>query len=162
MLFRSNVAPEEAGEKYDELLARVKEHVPDATLEGALMVEMAETGGREIILGMKEEPGLGKLLMVGLGGIFVKTFKDVAFRFSPVTEEDAKEMIRELQSLPLLEGSRGQDGIDMDILKNVIGRVSLLVQDFPDIAELDINPLLGFKDPLKFRVLDARMQLKKR
>lgn len=157
-----NVAPEEAGEKYDELLARVKEHVPDATLEGALMVEMAETGGREIILGMKEEPGLGKLLMVGLGGIFVETFKDVAFRFSPVTEEDAMEMISELQGLPLLEGARGQDGIDMDILKNVIGRVSLLVHDFPEIAELDINPLLGFKDPLKFRVLDARMQLKKR
>lgn len=156
-----SVAPEEAGDKYDELLARVKERVPDARLEGALMVEMAETGGREIILGMKEEPGLGKLLMVGLGGIFVETFKDVAFRFAPVTEEDAAEMIHELHSLPLLEGARGQEGIDMPTLIASLGRLSLLVSDFPEIEELDINPLLSFKDADRFRVLDARIKLKK-
>lgn len=156
-----DVTPENAGSAYDELLARVKERVPDAILEGALLVEMAETGGREIILGMKEEPGLGKLLMVGLGGIFVETFKDVAFRFAPLTEEDATEMINELQSLPLLTGTRGQDGIDIDALRDALGRLSLLVTDFPEIAELDINPLLTFKDATHFRVLDARITLKK-
>lgn len=156
-----SITPEEAGDKYDELMARVKEHAPEARLEGALMVEMAETGGREIILGMKEEPGLGKLLMVGLGGIFVETFKDVAFRFAPITEEDASEMIHELHSLPLLEGTRGQEGIDMDTLRDALGRLSLLVSDFPEIAELDINPLLAFHDATRFRVLDARIELKK-
>lgn len=156
-----NIKPREAGEKYEELLKRVREHVPEARLEGALMVEMAPTGGREIILGMKHEPGLGKLLMVGLGGIFVETFKDVTFRFSPLTKEDAHEMITELKSLPLLEGTRGQDGIDLDALVAAIGRLSLLVQDFPEIEELDINPLLCFNNGAAFRVLDARIALKK-
>jgi acetyl coenzyme A synthetase (ADP forming)-like protein len=155
-----NVKPEEAGEQYDALLARVAEHVPEAKLEGALMVEMAETGGREIILGMKEEPGLGQLLMVGLGGIYVETFHDVAFRFAPLTEEDAREMVSELASLPLLTGTRGQAGIDMDTLLGAIGRLSLLVRDFPEIAELDINPLLAFPEASRFRVLDARIRLK--
>lgn len=155
-----DVAPDEADLKYTELLDRVKEHVPTAKLEGALMVEMAETGGREIILGMKEEPGLGRLLMVGLGGIFVETFRDVAFRFAPLTEEDAKEMVTELQSLPLLMGTRGQEGIDMRALTDALGRLSLLVTDFPEIAELDINPLLSFPSASRFRVLDARIRLK--
>ena len=155
-----DVSPEDAGEKFDELMTRVREHAPEAKLEGALMVEMAEVGGREIILGMKEEPGLGKLLMTGLGGIFVEVFRDVAFRFAPVTEEDAKEMISELKSLPLLEGARGQDSIDMEALISAIGRLSLLVEDFPEIAEIDINPLLCFPDASRFRVLDARIRLK--
>ncbi len=157
-----HVAKEEADQKFDELMARVKERVPEATLEGALMVEMAETGGREIILGMKKEPGLGALLMVGLGGIFVETFKDVAFRFAPLTEEDAREMIAELQSLPLLKGARGEAGIDMNTLVAAIGRLSLLVAHFPEIEELDINPLLTFPEAGRFRVLDARIRLQEK
>lgn len=155
-----NIAPDEAGKQYELLMKQVRKHAPEARLEGALMVEMAPAGGREIILGMKQEPGLGALLMAGLGGIFVETFKDVAFRFSPLTEEDAREMIGELKSLPLLEGARGQDGIDMSTLIAAIGRLSLLVTDFPEIEELDINPLLAFKNPADFRVLDARIRLR--
>lgn len=153
------VKPALAGEKYEELMKRVHEHSPEARLEGALMVEMAPAGGREIILGMKHEPGLGKLLMVGLGGIFVEVFKDVSFRFSPLTQEDATEMLSELQSLPLLTGTRGQDGIDTEALVASIGRLSQLVEDFPEIEELDINPLLTFKNGPAFRVLDARITL---
>ncbi len=156
-----NVLPREASEKYTELLKRVHEKVPSARLEGALMVEMAPQGGREIILGMKHEPGLGRLIMAGLGGIFVETFKDVSFRFCPLTEEDAEEMIGELKSLPLLAGTRGQDGIDLDALVATIGRLSLVIRDFPEIEELDINPLLCFKNGPSFRVLDARISLKK-
>lgn len=156
-----NVKAHEAGEKYEELMRRVHEHEPKARLEGALLVEMAPSGGREVILGMKYEPGLGPLIMVGLGGIFVEVFKDVSFRFSPLTQEDAKEMVTELKSLPLLTGIRGQDGIDMETLVQSIGRLSRLIQDFPDIEELDINPLLCFKNGPAFRVLDARISLKK-
>ena len=155
-----NVTKEEAGAKYEELLSRVKEKVPEARLEGALMVEMAQTGGKEIILGLKNEPGLGKLLMVGLGGIFVEVFKDVSFRFAPLTKEDAQEMLMELKGLPMLQGTRGKEGIDMEALVEAIGRLSLLVQDFPEIEELDINPLLTFKESAGFRVLDARIRLK--
>lgn len=154
-----NVTAETAAETYATMLRTVRERQPEAKLEGALVVEMAETGGREIILGMKREPGLGNLLMVGLGGIFVETFKDVAFRFSPLTREDAAEMLHELKSLPLLQGARGQAGADLDALTEHIGRLSRLVEDFPEIAELDINPLLVFPDAARFRVLDARIRI---
>lgn len=155
-----DIAPEHIGKACRKLLTQVKTHVPEARLEGALIVEMAQTGGREIILGMKQEPGLGSLVMAGLGGIFVETSKDVVFRFTPMTQEDAREMIQELKSLPLLEGARGQQGIDMPALVDSVGRLAQLVRDFPEIAELDINPILAFPDGDDFRVLDARIRLK--
>ena len=154
-----NIAPNEAAEAFDTLFSQVKAHVPDARLEGALIVEMAATGGKEIILGMKHEPGLGKLIMAGLGGIFVETLRDVSFRFAPLTREDAEEMITELKSLPLLKGARGQEGVDIDAIIDAIGRLAQLIEDFPEIEELDINPLLAFKERTDFRVLDARIQL---
>ncbi len=138
-----NVSPQDVGKKYQTLMEQVREHAPEAKLEGALLVEMA--------------PGLGKLLMVGLGGIFVETFKDVTFRFAPLTEEDATEMIHELKSLPLLEGARGQEGIDLPTLVSALGRLSLLIQDFPEIEELDINPLLV--DSAGAVALDARIRV---
>lgn len=154
-----NVTADDASAAFDRMMQMVHERMPDARLEGALLVEMAQAGGREIILGMKQEPGLGRLLMAGLGGIFVETFKDVAFRFAPLTQEDAREMLAELKSAPLLIGTRGQTGIDMPTLIDFIGRLSQLVTDFPEIAELDINPLLAFSDSSAFRVLDARIRL---
>jgi len=153
------VNPKDAGKEYEALLQRVSEHAKDARLEGALIVEMAQKGGREIILGLKHEVGLGKLIMVGLGGIFVETFKDVAFRFAPLSTEDAREMIGELQALPLLQGTRGQSGVDTEALVAFIGRISRLATDFPEIEELDINPLLAFQNGQDFRVLDARIRL---
>ncbi len=154
-----NIAPSEAAQAFDTLMKQVKTNVPDARLEGALVVEMAQTGGKEIILGMKHEPGLGSLIMAGLGGIFVETLGDVSFRFAPLTQEDAHEMMAELKSLPLLKGTRGQDGVDIDAIVDAIGRLAQLIEDFPEIEELDINPLLTFKERSDFRVLDARIRL---
>ncbi len=154
------IDPEQADQGYATLMTQVKNSMPEARLEGALVVEMAETGGQEIILGIKKEPGLGSLIMVGLGGIYVETFKDVAFRFSPMTQEDATEMIQELKNFPILGGTRGQTGIDIAALTSYIGRLSRLASDFPEIEELDINPLLVFTDAHSFRVLDARIRLK--
>ncbi len=156
-----NVLPENAGNAYETLIRNVKERAPGARLEGALVSEMAAVGGREIILGMKQEPGLGALLMAGLGGIYVETFKDVSFRFAPIFREDVLEMLFELKSFPLLQGTRGQQGIDLVSLTDSLGRLSQLVSDFPDIEELDINPLLVFPEASRFRVLDARLRLKK-
>jgi acetyltransferase len=154
-----DIAPGQAGEAYERLMTRVAEREPRARLEGALIVEMAKIGGREIILGLKKEPGLGSLIMVGLGGIFVETFKDVSFRFSPLTREDASEMLHELHALPLLSGVRGQSGVDITALESAIGRLARLAEDFPEIEELDINPLLAFPDADDFRVLDARIRV---
>lgn len=154
-----DVTANDAETKYDELMRNVRKHAPEARLQGALAVEMAPGGGHEIILGMKKEPGLGHLLLVGLGGIYVETFKDAAFRFAPLTQEDADEMLKELKSYPLLQGTRGKQGVDMEALKNFLGRLSALVTDFPEIEELDINPLLAFPDADDFHVLDARIRI---
>jgi acetyltransferase len=156
------VSPEEGASAYERLLAQVKAHLPEAHLAGALIAEMApQDGGHEIILGLKKEPGLGTLILAGLGGIFVETFKDVSMRFAPLSPEDAEEMLRELRSFPLLEGARGQKGIHMETLIRMIGRLSQLAADFPEIAELDINPVLAFPESENFRVLDARIRLEK-
>ncbi len=153
------VRPEEADVAYEHLLATVKVHAPDARIDGAMAVEMAETGGREILLGLKKEPGLGTLVVVGLGGIHVETFKDIAMRFAPLLPSDIDAMLDELKSLPLLLGSRGEASIDLGKLKEYIARLSQVAVDFPEIAELDINPLLSFPDGGAFRILDSRLRL---
>ena len=153
------VRPEEADVAYEHLLATVKVHAPDARIDGAMAVEMAETGGREILLGLKKEPGLGTLVVVGLGGIHVETFKDIAMRFAPLLPSDIDAMLDELKSLPLLLGSRGEASIDIGKLKEYIARLSQVAVDFPEIAELDINPLLSFPDGGAFRILDSRLRL---
>lgn len=157
-----NVRPEEADVAYEHLIATVKVHVPDARIDGALAAEMAVVGGREILLGLKQEPGLGTLVVVGLGGIHVETFKDIAMRFAPLLPSDIDAMLDELKSLPLLLGSRGEAGIDLGQLKEYIARLSQVAVDFPEIAELDINPILAFPDGNAFRILDSRLRITKR
>lgn len=144
---------------YEELLQRVHQNKPEAKLDGVLVVEMAQTGGKEIILGTKKEAGLGTMLMFGLGGIYVETFKDVSFRFTPMTQADTQEMVQEIKTYPLLAGTRGEQGIDQEKLIEYIGRLSQLVTDFPEIAECDINPLLTFPNGSDFKVLDGRIML---
>jgi acetyltransferase len=154
-----NVRPEEADVAYEHLMATVKVHAPDARIDGAMAVEMAATGGREVLLGLKQEPGLGTLVVVGLGGIHVETFKDIAMRFAPLLPSDIDAMLEELKSLPLLLGSRGETGIDLGKLKEYIARLSQVAVDFPEIAELDINPILAFPDGEAFRILDSRIRI---
>lgn len=156
------VRPEEVDVAYEHLLATVQANVPDARIEGVMAVEMAKAGGREVLLGLKREPGLGTLVVVGLGGIHVETFKDIAMRFAPLLPSDIDAMLEELKSLPLLIGSRGEAGIDLGQLKEYIARLSQVAIDFPEIAELDINPILAFPDGDAFRVLDSRLRIAKR
>lgn len=155
-----DIKPEKSGDAYEKLLRIVGKNVPTAKLAGAVIVEMAKEGGTELILGIKKEPGLGTLLMVGLGGIFVEVFKDASFRFAPVSHSEALEMLRELRAFPILEGTRGKSGIHLDAVADAIVRLSQLVSDFPEISEIDINPLLAFPNPKDFRILDARILLK--
>jgi acetyltransferase len=152
-----HVDPEKASDAYEKLLENVAVKIPTARLEGAVIVEMAKPGGKEIILGMKNEAGLGKLLMVGLGGIFVEIFKDTAFRFAPLDTENAQTMISELKSYKLLTGARGEAGIDIEALAQCLGRLSQLIEDFPEISEIDINPLVVTENAKDFRILDARI-----
>jgi acetate---CoA ligase (ADP-forming) len=128
-------------EAFGALMQRAKDHMPEATLWGAQVQEMV-AGAREIIIGMNRDPQFGPLLMFGLGGIYVEVLKDVVFRVAPLSRPQVTQMVESIRSYPLLRGVRGQAPADNEAIVNTILRVSQLVTDFPEIAELDINPLL--------------------
>ncbi len=150
-----NVTPENAEKKFVELYDTVQKHAPKAVLEGALVSEMITAHGAEFILGASREPSLGTMIMVGLGGIYVEIFKDVAFGINPLSLEDIEGMIDQLKAKKILEGARGSNPLDRDALISCIARLSQLLIDFPEIKELDINPLLITEKGAK--VLDARI-----
>jgi acetate---CoA ligase (ADP-forming) len=150
-----NVTTKDAAQKYDQMFKTVSEKKPEAKLDGVLLMEMAPQGGTEIILGVSKAPGLGTMIMFGLGGIYVEVLKDVNFAYAPLTKIDAMRMITGLKSSQVFEGVRGEQAVDKEKLVECIGRLSQLVIDFPEIVELDINPLLSLSD--KALVLDARV-----
>jgi acyl-CoA synthetase (NDP forming) len=114
---------------------------PPSILNGFLLQRMV-SGGREVILGGKRDPSFGPVVMFGLGGVYVEVFDDVAFRVAPLTREDAEEMIAEVKSSRLLRGVRGEKPSDIKAVVDCLLRLSQLLQDFPAIAEVDINPLI--------------------
>ena len=132
--------------------------VPGAQLEGVLVQEFV-ADAREVIVGMSHDPAFGPLLMFGLGGIYVEVLKDVAFRVLPFTDRDAREMVRSVKALPILEGVRGQAPVCFERIEEVLLRVAQLVQEFPEIAELDLNPLMASPDPARCLAVDARVRL---
>lgn len=156
-----DIHPNEADIAYEHLIGTVRQRAPGAHLEGAMVVEMAESKSIELLLGLKKEPGLGTLVVIGLGGIYVEIFKDVAMRFAPLTEHAINEMLHELKSSPLLQGARGQQAVDLSFLKTYLATLSEIALTFPEIVELDINPLAIASDGTTFRVLDARIRIEK-
>ncbi len=131
---------------------------PEARDEGVLVQRML-VGGRETIVGMTWEPRFGPIVMVGLGGVYVEVLKDVAFRVQPVSNEDADEMIRSLRGFRILEGVRGEPGVDLDLLAEVVERTSQLVGEHPEIREMDINPFLAFPETTRCAAVDARFRI---
>jgi acetyltransferase len=125
---------------------------------GVLVQEMI-TGGKEVILGMSKDPQFGPILMFGLGGIYVEALADVSFRLAPLTAEDAGEMIDEVRSAKLLSGLRGAPAADRAALMDAIVRVGQLAADHPEIAELDVNPLLVLPEGQGAMAVDARIIL---
>jgi acetyltransferase len=114
-------------------------------------------GGLELIMGAKAEAGLGHAVMFGLGGIYVEIMKDVVFNLTPVTSGEAREMLSSIKGSALLEGVRGQKGVDQAKLIEIIQRLSQLLSDLPAIQEMDLNPLMAFEDQVL--VVDARISL---
>ena len=149
---------EEVAEAYGFLEDLLVETGPDARQEGVLVQRMLK-GGRETIVGMTWEPRFGPIVMVGLGGVYVEVLKDVAFRVQPVSNEDAGEMIRSLRGYRILEGVRGEPGVDLDLLAEVVERTSQLVGDHPEIREMDINPFLAFPEADRCAAVDARFRI---
>ncbi|HUP20399.1 MAG TPA: acetate--CoA ligase family protein [Gemmatimonadota bacterium] len=144
----------ELRQAWDEIVAGVG----DARID-AMRVQRMVRGGRETVIGMSADPLFGPLVMFGLGGVYVEVLKDVAFRIAPVSDVDAAEMVRAIRGFPLLEGVRGEPPVAFAVLEEVIQRVSGMVLDFPEIAEMDVNPFLAFAEPERCVAVDGRMRL---
>jgi len=152
-----DVKKENVRKAFLEIVTRA-EVLGDVRIDGVLIQQMVK-GGKEVIVGMKRDSSFGPVLMFGLGGIYVEVFRDVTFRVSPVTENDAYEMIREIKSYRLLRGIRGEKPCSIDAIVNVIQRISQLSLEFPKILEMEINPLRVFEDgcyALDFKVTVKR------
>ena len=126
---------------FDLLVYRATRFMPDAEIWGCLVQEMVKEA-KEVIVGMNCDPQFGPLVMFGLGGIYVEALRDVSFRIAPFSRQEAEEMIREIRSYELLKGVRGERPADIAAIVDCLLRVSQLATDFPEIVELDINPLM--------------------
>jgi acetyl coenzyme A synthetase (ADP forming)-like protein len=153
-------SPTEVEDAFDLMMLRIKNKMPNADLRGVLIEEMI-TRGKEVILGMKKDPQFGPMLMFGLGGIFVEVLKDISFTLSPITADECRNLMESTKTYKLLTGVRGQKPVDIEAIVTSLQRLSQLVMDFPEIDEVDINPLkVGNVGDGAF-VVDARIILLK-
>jgi acetyltransferase len=151
---------ESVAHAFEDMMERIHQAYPDAKLDGVLVQPMV-TGGREVILGGRQDPQFGPVVLVGLGGIFVEIFEEVQVRVAPISRRAAGEMVSSLRGAGLLRGARGHKPADIDALVEALLRLSQLLVDFPEIHELDINPLRVFHENGGCRALDARIILDK-
>lgn len=151
-----NVCGPEAAEKaYEEIMESVTAKRPDAHINGILTVPMLDVGV-EIIIGVNNDPQFGPMIMVGMGGVFVEVFKDVALYPAPLKEEEALEMLKSLKSFKLLNGYRGTEKCDIKALCQTIVAISNYAQANKDVLkELDINPLFVYPEGKGVGVADA-------
>ncbi|MGQ9857770.1 MAG: acetate--CoA ligase alpha subunit [Thermodesulfobacteriota bacterium] len=151
-------SPEEAQAAYLEILSNARSFNPRARIQGVLVERMAR-GGVEVILGSTRDPRFGPICMFGLGGTFVEALQDVTFRLAPMWEISAEIMIRSIKAYKVLRGLRGLPPSDIEAIKDCILRLSQMVSDHPEIAELDINPLIVYPEGEGCVVADSRILL---
>jgi acetyltransferase len=148
---------EEAEDAFIEITTNARRIMREAFIKGVMIYEMVK-GGREVILGVTYDRTFGHMIMFGLGGIYVEVLKDVSFRIVPVARRDAVAMIDEIKTSGLLRGARGERPADIDAIAGYIVNLSSLIADFPEIQELDINPLVVMEKGAL--ALDARIIFK--
>ena len=134
----------EARKGFDTIMANAKKYNKKATLLGVQVQQMLG-GGQEVIVGAVTDPSFGKLVAFGLGGVLVEVLKDITFRLAPASKEDALSMLDGIAAAPILKGVRGGDAVDRQALARIIQNVSKLVSDFPEITEMDLNPVFATK-----------------
>ncbi len=149
----------EVVDAYQAILRSCREHVPDAVIDGVEVVEMVRPGV-ETIVGAKQDPSFGPVVMFGLGGIYVEVMKDVAFRAAPVDRSTAHEMIADLRSYPLLLGVRGEHRKDIDAITEVVVKLSHLIDRCREISDIEVNPLVVYERGEGTRAVDMRILIK--
>lgn len=145
--------------EYQDLIAKLTEKGLLEGLEGVIIQEMVK-GNREMVCGIATDPQYGPMMMFGLGGVFIEVMKDVTFRIAPLTDVDAKEMIKSVKAYKLLEGARGTKPAQMEQIEETLLRLSQLVHDFKFIDELDINPLLISEKTGEGIAVDGRIKVR--
>jgi len=151
---------QEVMDAFDLMMYRIPKKMPEANILGVLVQEMCGSG-KEVILGMNRDPHFGPLMMFGMGGIMVEVLKDVSFYLAPLTAEEAKQMLINTKTYKMLQGVRGEQGVDIDAIAEGLRRLSQLVTEFPQIQEMDINPYVigpGGTTPI---AVDARISVEK-
>jgi acetyl-CoA synthetase (ADP-forming) len=139
---------------YGKILENAKKYNAEAKIVGVSVQEMAPQS-TEVIVGAIKDSQFGQTLMFGLGGIFVEILKDVTFKIAPITQEEAMDMITGVKAYPLLKGYRNTPPADIEAIVDVLLRTSKLVMDYPEIKELDLNPVMAYEKGAK--TVDARI-----
>jgi len=131
-----------AQEAFNTIIGNARRYKADAAIDGVQVQQML-AGGQEVIIGAVTDPAFGKLVAFGLGGILVEVLKDITFRLAPATREDALSMLDSLAAAEILRGVRGSEAVNREALAALIVSVSQLIVDFPEISELDLNPVFA-------------------
>jgi len=136
----------DAKKAYDKILKNAKSYNKKAKIDGVQVQKMlSSSDAQEVLVGAVTDPSFGKLVAFGLGGVLVEIMKDITFRLAPATRKDANSMLQDIQGAEILKGVRGSDPVDRQALAKIIQNVSKLVSDFPEIAEMDLNPIFARK-----------------
>jgi acetyl coenzyme A synthetase (ADP forming)-like protein len=151
---------QEVKDAFDLMMYRIPKKRPEANILGVLVQEMCKSG-KEVILGMNRDPHFGPLMMFGMGGIMVEVLKDVSFYLAPLTAEEAKQMLINTKTYQMLQGVRGEEGVDIEAIAEGLQRLSQLVTEFPQIQEMDINPYVVGPEGTTPIAVDARISLEK-
>jgi acyl-CoA synthetase (NDP forming) len=149
---------QEVMDAFDLMMYRVPKKAPNAQILGVLVQQMCK-GVREVILGMNRDLRFGPLMMFGMGGTMVEVMKDVSFYLAPLTAGEAKQMLMSTRTYKMLQGVRGEEGVDIEAIAEGLQRLSQLVTEFPQIQELDINPYVVGPTGTVPIAVDARMSV---
>jgi acyl-CoA synthetase (NDP forming) len=157
---RLNLATERAvRDAFEHIAAAARGVAPREPVDGVLIQPMI-AGGVETMMGIAQDPLFGPLIAFGLGGIHVEILGDVRFRIAPLTDRDVDELLHEIKGFPLLQGYRGHAAADLGALRELLLRLSRLAEEVPEIAELDLNPVISLPPGHGCRVVDARIRVR--
>jgi len=147
---------------FRDLTAIAVNHPPNPDEGEGVVIQPMVSGGVETMIGITDDPVFGPLVAFGLGGIHVEVLGDVRFRIAPLTDRDADALIRGIRGYKLLQGYRGHPPVDIDALRELLLRMSRLAEDVPEIAQLDLNPVMALSPGNGCRIVDARIKVSPR
>jgi acetyltransferase len=150
---------EAAANAYDQMMTRIRSRLPQARLDGVSVQRMVK--GREVIIGMVRDEQFGPVITFGLGGIFVEILKDVSQRIGPLSAAEADDLIRSIRAYPILTGARGRKPADIGALREVLLRLSQMAEDLPELAEMEINPVMVDDEGKGVGAVDALATLRR-